>query len=45
MFIQIFIFLQIRWTFVHLFAKNMKGWSEKFEIWYVKQSDPALKKN
>ena len=26
-------FGQIFWTFVHLFAKNMKGWSYKLEIW------------
>ena len=37
-------FEQIRWTFVHLSAKNMKGWSYKLEIWYVEQSDPAFKK-
>ena len=39
-----YFFDQIYWTFVNLFAKNMKGWSEKLEIWYVKQSDLALKK-
>ena len=39
------IFLvQIFWTFVYLFAKNMKGWSYKLEIWYVEQSDPAFEK-
>ena len=35
---------QIFWIFVFLFAKYMKGWSDKLEILYVKQSDPADKK-
>ena len=39
-----YAFGQILWTFVYLFAKNMKGWSYKLEIWYVEQSDPAFKK-
>ena len=39
-----YAFGQILWTFVYLFAKNMKGWSYKLEIWYVKQSDPAFEK-
>ena len=35
---------QICWTVFHLFAKKMKGWSYKLEIWYVEQSDPAFEK-
>ena len=40
-----YFFKLLFWTFVFLFAKNMKGWSYKLEIWYVKQSDPAFKKS
>ena len=41
-FVYKYLIEQIFWAFVYLFAKNMKGWSYKLEIWYVKQSDAAF---
>ena len=36
------IFFQI---FATLFTKNAKGGSDKYEIWHIRQLDPAEKKN
>ena len=40
---QIYFLYRIGQIFVHIFAKNMKGWSDKSKIWCSEQSGRAEK--
>ena len=42
---QIYFLYRIGQIFVHIFAKNMKGWSDKSKIWCSEQSGRAEKNN